>query len=187
MNDKWVLLKIPFYSTIWGQHLQQTIKVKLKVILQIVIGNFLLNWNSLGYNPPNSVKQKLKFIKAKRTLLSQYTEGWKLELKIEYSTCNLPWKKVLVLRKATASLRMDNLSNFPTTFCSNGSREAKWSNSPFNRILWRFEGLLLAWLVSLFVGVGLKLQIEVRQFSIRLICGSMNFFSAFFSNYHIIF
>ena len=160
MNDKWVVLKIPFLFTTWGQHLQQTIKVQLKVILQIVIGNFLLNWTSLAYNPPNSVKQKLKFIKAKRTLLSQYTEGWKLELKIEYSTCNLPWKKVLVLRKATASLRMDNLSNFPTTFCSNGSREAKWSNSPFNRILWRFEGLLLAWLVLVvsFVGVGLKLQ-----------------------------
>ena len=78
--------------------------------------------------------------------------------KIKYSPCDLPWKKVLVRRKATASLSMDNLSNFDKMFCSNGSREAKWSNSPFNRSLWRFEGLLLAWfVVSFTAGVGLKL------------------------------
>ena len=93
-------------------------------------------------NPSECHIEKLKFLKRKK----------------KYSPCDLPWKKVLVRRKATASLSMDNLSNFDKMFCSNGSREAKWSNSPFNRSLWRFEGLLLAWfVVSFTAGVGLKL------------------------------
>ena len=71
-------------------------------------------------NPSECHIEKLKFFKKKKK---------------KYSPCDLPWKKVLVRRKATASLSMDNLSNFDKMFCSNGSREAKWSNSPFNRSL----------------------------------------------------
>ena len=37
----------------------------------------------------------------------------------------LPWKYVLVLRNATANLKIDNRSNFDRIFCSKGSREAK--------------------------------------------------------------
>ena len=73
----------------------------------------------------------------------------------------LPWKYVLVLRNATANLKIDNRSNFDRIFCSKGSREAKWSSSPFRRSLWRLEGLLLAWLELSLLGVGLKLKNEI--------------------------
>ena len=72
----------------------------------------------------------------------------------------LPWKYDLVRKKATASLNMDSRSNFDKIFCSNGRSEAKWSSSPFNRSRWRLEGLLLAWLLLSFVGVGLRLKSE---------------------------
>ena len=93
----------------------------------------------------------------------------------------------MVLRKATASLRMEFLSNFDKMFCSNGSRDAKWSNSPLNRILWRFEGVkLLSWLVVSFVGVGLKL-LKKGKFSIRLIFCCIHFLFRFLVQlyYHI--
>ena len=64
---------------------------------------------------------------------------------------NLPWKYVFVRKKATANLRMESLSSFDRILDSKGSNDAKWSNSPFNRNLCRFEGLLL---VSLFGSFG---------------------------------
>ena len=78
----------------------------------------------------------------------------------------LPWKYDLVRKKATASLNMDSRSNFDKIFCSNGRSEAKWSSSPFNRSRWRLEGLLLAWLLLSFVGVGLRLK-RWKMVSIR--------------------
>ena len=63
----------------------------------------------------------------------------------------LPWKYVFVRKKATANLRMESLSSLDRILDSKGSNDAKWSNSPFNRNLCRFEGLLL---VSLFGSFG---------------------------------
>ena len=63
----------------------------------------------------------------------------------------LPWKYVFVRKKATANLRMESLSSLDRILDSKGSNDAKWSNSPFNRNLCRFEGLLL---VSLFGSLG---------------------------------
>ena len=37
----------------------------------------------------------------------------------------LPWKYVFVRKKATASLSIDNRSNFDKIFDSNGNKEAK--------------------------------------------------------------
>ena len=74
---------------------------------------------------------------------------------LKYS--NLPWKYVFVRRKATASLKIDKRSNFDKILDSKGNKEAKWSSSPFNRSLWRFEGLLLVSLLGSFGG-GLKLK-----------------------------
>ena len=70
---------------------------------------------------------------------------------------HLPWKYVFVRRKATASLKIDKRSNFDKILDSKGNKEAKWSSSPFNRSLWRFEGLLLVSLLGSFGG-GLKLK-----------------------------
>ena len=76
-----------------------------------------------------------------------------------FTNSNLPWKYVFVRRKATASLKIDKRSNFDKIFDSNGNKEAKWSSSPFNRNLWRFEGLLLVSLLGSFGG-GLKLKFQ---------------------------
>ena len=100
----------------------------------------------------------------------------------------LPWKYDLVRKKATASLNMDSRSNFDKIFCSNGSREAKWSNSPFNRSRWRFEGLLLAWLLLSFVGVGLKLENLKKMYKYSIFnevkqkCSSLKQLKATWSN-----
>ena len=48
-------------------------------------------------------------------------------------------------RKATASLRMDNRSNFDNMFCSKGSSEARWSSSPLSLSRCLFDGLLFVW------------------------------------------
>ena len=69
----------------------------------------------------------------------------------------LPWKYVFVRRNATANLRMDSLSSLDRILDSKGNNDAKWSNSPFNRNLCRFEGLLLVSLFGSFGG-GRKLK-----------------------------
>ena len=150
-NKKWVWLKISPFLVVWGQHQQKTLQVKTKAShLQNVIGYDLME-NWIIWRPCFHLS---------KTFCQNWTE-------IPFSD----WQWLFWGPKLTSKL--DHMVNI---LFSNSN----FNSPPSKSILWRFEGLLFAWLVLSFVGAVLKLLKEGKSL-IRLICCSM------LSNYHITF
>ena len=136
-NQKWVWLKISPFLVVWGQHQQKTLQVKTKAShLQNVIGYDLMeNW--IIWRPCFHLS---------KTFCQNWTE-------IPFSD----WQWLFWGPKLTSKLdHMVNISFSNPNFNSPPSKSI---------LLWRFEGLLLAWLVLSFVGAVLKLDKRGENFN----------------------
>ena len=128
-NKTWVWLKISPFLVVWGQHQQKTLQVKTKAShLQNVIGYDLME-NWIIWRPCFHLS---------KTFCQNWTE-------IPFSD----WQWLFWGPKLTSKL--DHMVNI---LFSNSN----FNSPPSKSILWRFEGLLLAWLVLSFVGAVLKLD-----------------------------